>query len=153
MTAGGICAEARWPRSLAELQHEQDAQDEAEQGERVHGERDAEDHLEHAQIQVQRVFQADGDALEEDVVKGARRQEQGVALADLCWAIQLTKEHLWEFLEREGIYGGAHEIFGELELLQLLERFFDHAIFYAALGYERAVAAGVPETAAAGKAV
>lgn len=69
---------------------------------------------------------------------GARRQEQGVALADLCWAIQLTKEHLWEFLEREGIYGGAHEIFGELELLRSLDQFFDRAVYHAAAGYEQA---------------
>ena len=29
------------------------------------------------------------------------------------------------------------EIFGELELLQLLEQFFDRAIFYATMGYEQ----------------
>src|SRR5437762_7706895 len=33
---------------------------------------------------------------------GARRAAQGVSLADFCWAIVLTKEHLWEFLQRQG---------------------------------------------------
>jgi hypothetical protein len=32
------------------------------------------------------------------------------------------------------------EVFGEFELLQLLEQFFDHAIYYASVGYERAAA-------------
>ncbi len=30
----------------------------------------------------------------------------------------------------------AVEIMGELELLQMLEMFFDRAIYYAAVGYE-----------------
>jgi hypothetical protein len=69
---------------------------------------------------------------------GARRYEQGTGLADLCWAIMLTKEHLWEFLEREGIHGSAHEIFGELELLRSLDQFFDRAVYHATVGYEQA---------------
>jgi hypothetical protein len=35
---------------------------------------------------------------------------------------------------------GAIEITGELELLQMLEMFFDRAIYFAAVGYEEAVA-------------
>jgi hypothetical protein len=31
------------------------------------------------------------------------------------------------------------EAFGELEMLQMLDHFFDQAIYYAAVGYERAV--------------
>ena len=69
---------------------------------------------------------------------GTRRYEQGVGLADLCWGPMLTKEHLWEFLEREGVHGGAHEIFGELELLRSLDQFFDRAVYHAATGYEHA---------------
>ena len=34
----------------------------------------------------------------------------------------------------------AIEIMGELELLQMLEMFFDRAIYYAAVGYEEEVA-------------
>jgi hypothetical protein len=30
------------------------------------------------------------------------------------------------------------EVFGELEMLQLLDHFFDRAIYYAAVGYEKA---------------
>ena len=68
---------------------------------------------------------------------GARRALQDVPLSDLCWAIILTKEHLWGFLQEHGYLNTAAEIFGELELLRLLDQFFDKAIGYAAEGYEQ----------------
>ena len=66
---------------------------------------------------------------------GARRAAQGVALAQLVWAMLVSKEHLWGFLQREGFVTGPVELFGELELLQLLDQFFDRAMYYAVLGY------------------
>ena len=77
----------------------------------------------------------------EEVYKalGARRANQGVSLAALTWALLLTKEHLWAFLDWEGIHGGLHNVFGELELLRLLDQFFDRAVYYATEGYEEAV--------------
>jgi hypothetical protein len=71
---------------------------------------------------------------------GARRAEQHVPLSQVAMVIVLTKENLWEFLRKESPMDRPVDVFGELELLQLLEQFFDHAIFYAALGYERAIA-------------
>jgi hypothetical protein len=74
---------------------------------------------------------------------GARRAAQGVALADLIWALLQTKEHLWNFLEREGIHGQPHDLYGEFQLLRLLDQFFDRAVYHATEGYEAAVAAKV----------
>jgi hypothetical protein len=54
---------------------------------------------------------------------GERRASQGVALSDFCWAIAVTKEHLWEFLERQGLRRGPVEIYGEMDLLRLLDQF------------------------------
>jgi|SRR5215468_9061789 len=71
---------------------------------------------------------------------GARRASQGVSLAALTWALLLTKEHLWAFLDWEGIHGGLHNVFGELELLRQLDQFFDRAVYYATEGYEQAIA-------------
>jgi hypothetical protein len=68
---------------------------------------------------------------------GRRRAQQGVALSQLVWTIIQTKENLWDFLRRESVLDRPVEIFGELELLQLLEQFFERAIYYAAVGYER----------------
>jgi hypothetical protein len=70
---------------------------------------------------------------------GERRASQGVALSDFCWAIALTKGHLWEFLQRQGVTGSPIEIYGEMELLRLLDQFFDRALCFAAEGYEQSV--------------
>lgn len=74
---------------------------------------------------------------------GALRASQQVSLAHVCWGIVITKEHIWNFLEREGFLRGPLEILGEMELLQLLDQFFDRAICYCAEGYERATLAGL----------
>lgn len=71
---------------------------------------------------------------------GVRRAEQRVPLSEVVQAIVLTKENLWEFLKSEAVMDRAVEIMGELELLQMLEMFFDRAIYYAAVGYEEEVA-------------
>jgi hypothetical protein len=70
---------------------------------------------------------------------GARRAWQKVPLAEVVLVIVLTKENLWDFLKSEAVVDRAVEIMGELELLQMLDRFFDHAIYYAAMGYQDAV--------------
>ena len=72
------------------------------------------------------------------IALGARRAAQGVELSHLVWALTATKEHLWEFLESEGFAEKPVELFGELELLHSIEKFFDRALYYAAIGYERA---------------
>ena len=71
---------------------------------------------------------------------GARRAQQQVPFSQVAMVIVFTKENLWEFLKKESAISRPVDVFGELEMLQLLEQFFDHAIFYAALGYERAAA-------------
>src|SRR5215472_8821565 len=71
---------------------------------------------------------------------GARRALQHVPLSQLVWAIVLTKENLWEFIKKETALERPVEVFGEIEMLEWLDQFFDRAIYYAAMGYERAVA-------------
>jgi len=68
---------------------------------------------------------------------GERRAAQGVPLSDYCWAIVLTKRHVWAFLQRQGFLRGPVELYGEMELLQFLDHFFDSALCYAANGYEQ----------------
>jgi hypothetical protein len=71
---------------------------------------------------------------------GGHRAQQRVPLSEVLHAIVLTKENLWDFLKSEAVIDRAVEIMGELELLQMLEMFFDRAIYYAAVGYEEEVA-------------
>jgi hypothetical protein len=70
---------------------------------------------------------------------GARRASQGVALSHLICAITLVKEELWQFMGREGRVDSHVELFQELELLLMVDRFFDRAIYHATRGYEQAV--------------
>ena len=72
---------------------------------------------------------------------GTRRVHQGVPISELIWVIILTKENLWEFLKKETVMERPVEVFGELEMMQLLDQFFDRAIYYASVGYERALSA------------
>jgi hypothetical protein len=67
----------------------------------------------------------------------ARRAGQGVSLSDYCWALVLTKEHLWEFLQKQCFLRGPVELYGEIELLRLLDQFFDRALCCAAEGFEQ----------------
>jgi hypothetical protein len=77
---------------------------------------------------------------------GARRAKQDVPFSQVAWAIVLTKDNLWEFLKKEREVDRPIEVLGELEMLQLLDHFFDRAIFYAAIGYEKAIAEIEAET-------
>lgn len=68
---------------------------------------------------------------------GARRAQQGIPMSQFMFAILVSKEHLWAFLQREAYADRPVELFGELELLQMLDQFFDRAAYFAAIGYER----------------
>ncbi len=67
---------------------------------------------------------------------GRHRAEQGVHLSAVCWALMMTEENLWDFLEMEGMREKPLEILGGFELLRLMDSFFDQAIYFATLGYE-----------------
>jgi len=67
---------------------------------------------------------------------GTRRKAQGVPFSQVAYVLELTKENLWEFLKMRQMDTPV-EAFGELEMLQLLDQFFDRATYYSALGYEK----------------
>jgi hypothetical protein len=76
---------------------------------------------------------------------GAKRAEQGVPASQVMWMIWLVRENLWSYLQTHAELECPAEIFGEVELQEMLDHFFGHAMYYAALGHERAVA-GYPAT-------
>ncbi len=67
---------------------------------------------------------------------GYRRASQGVSMSGLCWSIMMTEENLWDFLESQGLRESALDILGNLELLRMLDQFYDRAIYYAIVGHE-----------------
>jgi hypothetical protein len=79
---------------------------------------------------------------EEDIERrytmiGTRRAEQNVPVSQLLWCIVLVKENLWEYLRTNESLENTSQIFGELELMQMVEQFFDRAMYFAVRGHER----------------
>lgn len=69
----------------------------------------------------------------------ARRAAQEVRLCQLVWVLVISRNHLWHFLQRESFVDNIFELFGELEVQQMLNQFFDRAIYYSILGYEEEI--------------
>ncbi len=68
---------------------------------------------------------------------GMRRAEQSVPASQLLWCIVLVKENLWDYLkDLEGI-SDPSEVFAVLELMQMVDQFFDRALYYAVRGHEQ----------------
>ncbi len=68
---------------------------------------------------------------------GERRAEQSVPVSQLVWCIVLVKENLWDYLRNNEDLENTSQIFGELELTQMVDAFFDRALYYAVRGHER----------------
>jgi hypothetical protein len=66
---------------------------------------------------------------------GARRARQGVPFSDFFWAICATKEQLWEYLQRQGLFEEPVDFWGGMELVHAVAQFFDAALYYATVGY------------------
>ena len=71
---------------------------------------------------------------------GARRAAQGVPLSVVVAALSAVKTQLWEFLKSEAVPERPLEMYGELQLLERVDGFFDKAIVSVVRGYEAAVA-------------
>jgi hypothetical protein len=84
---------------------------------------------------------------------GDVRARQGVPLPDVLWSVFLTKDQLWGFLDRQGLLKGPIELHSELELLRLLDRFFDRGIYHLTAGYETVRPALPSPVPATGKGV
>jgi hypothetical protein len=66
----------------------------------------------------------------------ARRVAEGIRLPQFVWALMLTRDHLLHFLRHEAFADNVVALYGELELHQLLDQFFDRAVYHSILGYE-----------------
>jgi hypothetical protein len=54
---------------------------------------------------------------------GVRRARQGVPFSQFLFATNLTKECLWEYLQREGLLEDPVELLGDMELTHALGTF------------------------------
>ncbi|ABF40854.1 hypothetical protein Acid345_1853 [Candidatus Koribacter versatilis Ellin345] len=69
---------------------------------------------------------------------GKQRYGQKVPIDDVVWGIIMSKETLFGYLRHESFADHALDLFNEREFLQLLDGFFDRAIYYAVRGYAQA---------------
>jgi len=69
---------------------------------------------------------------------GTRRAEQGVPFKDLFWAVCIAHEHLWEYMQQECLLERPVEFWGGVMLLRSMTQFFDRALYFALIGYQRA---------------
>lgn len=56
---------------------------------------------------------------------GERRRQEGIPLAEVLWALVLTKDHLLEYLGAYGLADSAMELYQQQELDRLIGHFFD----------------------------
>lgn len=94
---------------------------------------------------------------EEDIERrytmiGTRRAEQCVPVSQLLWCIVLVKENLWSYMQSADALESTSEIFGELDLMQMVDQFFDRAMYFAVRGHERVREARMAEMNGKGRA-
>jgi hypothetical protein len=80
---------------------------------------------------------------EEDIEKrfgtiAVRRAAEQISLHQFVWALIVSRDHLWRFLQQEAFACNVVELYGELELHQMLTQFFDRAVYYAIKAYGKA---------------
>jgi hypothetical protein len=68
---------------------------------------------------------------------GEKRCREGIPLAEVLWALVLSKDRLLEYLGAYALADSAIELYQQQELDRLIGHFFDRAVCYTAASYER----------------
>jgi hypothetical protein len=69
---------------------------------------------------------------------GRTRCAEGIALSEVVLALYVVKERLRDYIQQITAASSAIELYQEEELLLLIERFFDKAVYNTVRGYETA---------------
>lgn len=71
---------------------------------------------------------------------GQRRCKQGVLVSELVSALVHVKHRLWQHVQSLTAGSGSSDSGNRIELLAMIDRFFDQAIYHVLRGYEIAQA-------------
>ena len=82
------------------------------------------------------------------VALGLRRAQQGVPFSNLFWAVCIAQDTLWEYIEQECLLDEPVEFWGGVKLLRALTQFFDRALYFVLVGYQKAGLSEVVKSAA-----
>jgi hypothetical protein len=69
---------------------------------------------------------------------GAQRAQLGVPFSDLFWAVSISRDYLWEYIQQECLLDEQVDFWGGVILLRSLDRFFDRALYFTIVGYQKA---------------
>jgi hypothetical protein len=69
---------------------------------------------------------------------GRERHSEGIPLAEVVYKLQLIERKTVEYIQVANAAQSAVEVYGELEMLRALQRFFAAVIYNVIAGYERA---------------
>jgi hypothetical protein len=94
------------------------------------------------------VAEADSSLEHHYVGLGKLRAQQGVPFSNLFWAVCITREYLWEYIQQECLIEEPVEFWGGVMLLRSLNQFFDRILYLALLGYQTAGGAEVTHSQA-----
>jgi len=67
---------------------------------------------------------------------GRKRFREGIPLAEVVCALMLTKQTLLSFMRTHGWMDSALDIWQQVELHTLIDRFFERATYFKVLSYE-----------------
>jgi len=79
---------------------------------------------------------------------GTQRAQQGVPFSDLFWAVSISRDYLWEYIQQECLLDEQVDFWGGVILLRSLNRFFDRALYFTILGYQRVIRDALAGTSA-----
>jgi hypothetical protein len=83
------------------------------------------------------------------IALGMQRAHQGGPFTDLFWAVCITHEHLWEYMQQECLLDEPVEFWGGVHLLRSLTQCFDRALLRPARlskGKQRRIRRGTRST-------
>lgn len=69
---------------------------------------------------------------------GAQRAHQGIPFSSLFWAVCISREYLWEYMQQECLIEEPADFWGGVELLHSLNQFFDRALYFTLVGFQKA---------------
>jgi hypothetical protein len=72
------------------------------------------------------------------VTMGMQRAQQGVPFSQVFWAVCIARDYLWDYIQQECLLEEPVEFWGGVNLLRSLNQFFDRALYFALVGYQRA---------------
>ena len=69
---------------------------------------------------------------------GVQRRREGFPLSEIVQSLGLIRKHFWSKVETEGFLDTGSDMYQAMDLHNRVTLFFDRAIYYAVVGFEKA---------------